>query len=102
MYSLYKNNPIIKKLTSEEIEAVYRYQQMEYRKEDVKNHATDLYYLGDITEEEKELVINNNEILAEKYIYKYHDCNCAENDIMEMVIMDYINDIRCKEKYGEE
>lgn len=94
MYNYYKTiaNSIIPSLSSEQIEAIYRYQQMLYRKEDVIYHAEDMCTRLEITEDEMDFVCDNSEEIAELYLYKYSDCNLAENDVFEELIRNYISD----------
>lgn len=92
MYSYYANNPIIKTLTDEQMEAVYRVRQMQYRVEDIKAHALDMVDNEDLTFPEFAFVCEAAQTLAERYIYKYHDCNMAENDVMVSMISDYCQD----------
>jgi len=92
MYSYYANNLIIKTLTDEQLEAAYRVRQMQYRIEDIKAHAEDMFDHGDLTAAEYAFVCDFAQELAERYIYKYHDCNLAENDVMESMIRDYCQD----------
>lgn len=94
MYNYYAETAkkVILNLTAEEIEAIYRYKQMEYRMEDVKNHANDMYTDEELTYSEMMYVCNAAEFLAERYIYKYHDCSLAENDVFRGMILDYVKD----------
>ena len=94
MYNYYAETAkkIIPHLSEDEIEAIYRYKQMEYRMEDVKNHAEDMYGCGDLTYSEKVYVCEAAEILAERYLYKCHDCNLAENDVFWEMIRNYVED----------
>jgi len=92
MYSYYANNPIIKKLTGEQLEAAYRVRQMQYRIEDIKAHAEDMLNTDDLKFAEYKFVCNSAQELAERYIYKYQDCSLAENDVMVSMIKDYCED----------
>lgn len=92
MYSYYANNPIIKTLTDEQMEAAYRVRQMQYRIEDIKSHAEDMLANDDLKFAEYKFVCNAAQELAERYIYKYHDCSQAENDVMVSMIRDYCQD----------
>ena len=83
---------IRKLLSSEEIEKVYRLQQLDYRIQDVEAHAEDMLNKGDITEEEKNFVIEHRAEIAELFLYKYSDCNLAENDVFECLIDNYLTD----------
>lgn len=94
MYNYYAETAkkVIPNLSSEEIEAIYRYKEMEYRTEDVKAHAEDMHNEEELTYSEKVYVCNAAEFLAERYLYKYHDCNLAENDVFREMIRNYILD----------
>jgi hypothetical protein len=94
MYNYYAETAkkVIPNLSSEEIEAIYRYKEMEYRMEDVKAHAEDMYNEEELTYSEKVYVCDAAELLAERYIYKYHDCSLAENDVFREMIRNYILD----------
>lgn len=94
MYNYYAETAkkVIPNLSSEEIEAIYRYKEMEYRMEDVKAHAEDMYNEEELTYSEKVYVCDAAEILAERYLYKYHDCSLAENDVFREMIRNYILD----------
>ena len=94
MYNYYAEtaNKVIPNLSSEEIEAIYRYKEMEYRMEDVKAHAEDMYNEEELTYSEKAYVCDAAELLAERYLYKYHDCSLAENDVFREMIRNYILD----------
>ena len=83
---------IRKLLSPEEIERVYRLQQLDYRIQDVKAHAEDMLNKGDITEEEKSFVIEHGVEIAELFLYKYSDCTLAENDVFECLIDNYLTD----------
>lgn len=94
MYNYYAETAkkVIPNLSSEEIEAIYRYKEMEYRMEDVKAHAEDMYNEEELTYSEKVYVCDAAELLAERYLYKYHDCSLAENDVFREMIRNYILD----------
>jgi hypothetical protein len=94
MYNHYAETAkkVIPNLSSEEIEAIYRYKEMEYRMEDVKAHAEDMYNEEELTYSEKVYVCDAAELLAERYLYKYHDCSLAENDVFREMIRNYILD----------
>ena len=83
---------IRKLLSPEEIERVYRLQQLDYRIQDVEAHAEDMLNKGDITEEEKNFVIEHRTEIAELFLYKYSDCTLAENDVFECLIDNYLTD----------
>ena len=94
MYTYYQEiaNKIIPTLTNEQIEAIYRYKQMEYRMEDVKNHAENMYNDGELTYSEMVYVCESADILAERFIYKYEDCSLSENDVFIEMIRNYVSD----------
>ena len=96
MYNYYEETAIkaISKydLTTEEIEAIYRHKEMEYRMEDVKAHAEDMYDEEELTYSEKVYVCDAAEFLAERYLYKYKDCTLAENDVFREMISNYVLD----------
>lgn len=94
MYNYYAETAkkVIPNLSSEEIEAIYRYKEMEYRMEDVKAHAEDMYNEEELTYSERVYVCDAAELLAERYLYKYHDCSLAENDVFREMIRNYILD----------
>ena len=94
MYNYYAETAkkAILNLSEDEIEAIYRYKEMEYRMEDVKAHAEDMYDEENLTYSEKVYVCNAAELLAERYLYKYHDCTLAENDVFREMIRNYVED----------
>ena len=94
MYNYYAETAkkVIPNLSSDEIEAIYRYKEMEYRMEDVKAHAEDMYGDEELTYSEKVYVCDSAELLAERYLYKYKDCTLAENDVFREMIRNYIED----------
>ena len=94
MYTYYQEiaNKVIHTLTNEQIEAIYRYKQMEYRMEDVKNHAENMYNDGELTYSEMVYVCKTADILAERFIYKYEDCSLPENDVFIEMIRNYVSD----------
>ena len=79
-------------LTDEQKEAVYRTVQFEYTVEDVKMHIGDMYDNDVITREEELYALEHVEELAERFIYKCHDCSQAENDVYESMIHDFLRD----------
>ena len=94
MYNYYEETAkeVIPNLSSDEIEAIYRYKEMEYRMEDVKAHAEDMYGDEELTYSEKVYVCNSAKLLAERYLYKYKDCTLAENDVFREMIRNYVLD----------
>lgn len=93
MYDYNVCNAIANKLTPDEIEAAYRYQQMNYATQDVINHVEDMYESGEFNDLEAALLKNDAVDIAELYIYKYSDCNLAENDVYEELIRNYLEDV---------
>ena len=98
MYNYYEEiaKKVIPNLSSDEIEAIYRYKEIEYRMEDVKGHAEDMYGDEELTYSEKVYVCDSAKLLAERYLYKYKDCTLAENDVLREMIRNYVLD----EKYN--
>lgn len=79
-------------LTDEQKEAVYRVKQLEYVMENVKMHIEDMHDNDIITREEELYALEHVEELAERFIYKCHDCSQAENDVYESMIHDFLRD----------
>lgn len=79
-------------LTDEQKWAVYRTVQFEYAVEDAKMHIEDMYDNDTITKEEELYALEHVEELAERFIYKCHDCSQAENDVYESMIHDFLRD----------
>lgn len=92
MYKEFRNIVDSLNLTDEQIEAVYRIKQLEYRIQDVHNHIEDMHINGSLGEDEYYFVKKHTEELAEKFLDKYEDCNIPENDAFEMLINDFISD----------
>ena len=94
MYNYYEETAkkVIPNLSSDEIEAIYRYKEMEYRMEDVKAHAEDMYNDDELTYSEMVYVCDSAKLLAERYLYKYKDCTLAENDVFREMIRNYVSD----------
>ena len=86
------SDEIRKLLSYEEIEKVYRLRQLDYRIQDVEAHAEDMLNKGDITEEENNFVIEHRAEIAKLFLYKYSDCDIAENDVFECLIDNYLTD----------
>ena len=91
MYKEFKNIVDSLNLTDEQIEAVYRIKQLEYRIQDVHDHVEDMHINGSLSEDEYYFVKKHTEELAEKFLDKYEDCNIPENDAFEMLINDFIS-----------
>ena len=79
-------------LTDEQKWAVYRTVQFEHAVEDAKMHIEDMYDNDTITKEEELYALEHVEELAERFIYKCHDCSQAENDVYESMIHDFLRD----------
>lgn len=79
-------------LTDEQKEAVYRIVQFEYVAEDVKMHIENMHDNDTITKEEELYALEHVKELAERFIYKCHDCSQAENDVYESMIHDFLRD----------
>lgn len=79
-------------LTDEQKWAVYRTVQFEHAVEDAKMHIEDMYDNDTITKEEELYALEHVEELAERFIYKCHDCSQAENDVYESMIYDFLRD----------
>ena len=94
MYNYYEETAkkVIPNLSSDEIEAIYRHKEMEYRMEDVKAHAEDMYNDDELTYSEMVYVCDSAKLLAERYLYKYKDCTLAENDVFIEMIRNYVSD----------
>lgn len=94
MYKYYEELAmnIIPSLSDDQIEAIYRYKQMQYCIEDIMAHADDMYEAEEISCADKVFVYSMASIMAERYLYKYHDCNLAENDMMRQLILDFVKD----------
>lgn len=88
----YKKIVVSLNLTDEQKEAVYRVKQFEYVMENVKEHIGEMYDNDTITREEELYALEHVEELAERFIYKCHDCSQAENDVYESMIHDFLRD----------
>lgn len=92
MYEDYKAIVDSLNLTDEQIEAVYRVKQLEYRIQDVHDHIEDMRINGSLGEDEYYSVKKHAGELAEKFLDKYENCDIPENDAFEMLIDDFISD----------
>lgn len=92
MYKEFRNIVDSLNLTDEQIEAVYRIKQLEYRSQDVLDHIEDMHINGSLGEDECYFVEKHAEELAEKFLDKYENCDIPENDAFEMLINDFISD----------
>ena len=86
---------IRKLLSPEEIERVYRLQELDYRIQDVEAHAEDMLNKEEISEDEMNFALEHKKKIAELFLYKYSDCNLAENDVFECLIISYLADHYC-------
>lgn len=78
------------KYTPEEIEAIFRYQEMKYTVEDANFHIDEFIEWHDnITEEEQAVLKSYAEEMAEGYLYKYMDCSVDENTVWEHLVEMY-------------
>ena len=76
---------IIKNLTSEQIEAAYRYQERAYRVQDAQRHVDDLKL--DI---DKNQLTDDDYLNIAEYFLKHYDCNIDENTQWIWVIEKYL------------
>lgn len=83
---------IRKLLSDEEIERVYRLQELDYRMQDVEAHAEDLFENEEISEDEMNFAFEHKLEIANLFLYKYSDCDLAENDVFECLIDNYLDD----------
>ena len=86
------NKEIEAKYTPEEIEAIYRYQQMKYTIEDANFHIEEFIDWHELSEEEENKLRSYAEKMAERYIYKYQDCSIDENTVWECLVEIYYED----------
>lgn len=88
-------------MNKDQIEAAYRYQQLQYRIEDAKGHIYDMFNMCDCDEAafKEEYGVTYNEILdcaedvAEQFLDDY-DCNVPENDEFAFIIWDQMRQLR--------
>ena len=83
-----------KGLSEEDIEAIYRLQEMKYRMEDARNHLDDDFDWDDYDGVDIEAIYNSDEevmSIAELFLEKYSDCNIDENSAFEECISDYLD-----------
>ena len=83
---------IEEKYTPEEIEAIYRYQQMKYTIEDANFHIEEFIDWHELSEEEENKLRSYAEEMAERYIYKYQDCSIDENAVWEHLVEMYYDE----------
>lgn len=83
------NEEIEKRLTPDEIEQVFRYQQMKYAIEDAKWHIEELVDWKDIPKEEADELYSYAEEMADRYLNKYADCSLPENAVWEELVRRY-------------
>ena len=92
MYKEFRNIVDSLNLTDEQIEAVYRIKQLEYRIQDINDYIEDIYINGYVGADEYYFVKKHTEELAEKFLNKYENCDIPENEAFEMLISDFISD----------
>ena len=92
MYKEFRNIVDSLNLTDEQIEAVYRIKQLEYRIQDINDYIEDIYINGYVGADEYYFVKEHAEELAEKFLNKYENCDIPENKALEMLISDFISD----------
>ena len=92
MYKEFRNIVDSLNLTDEQIEAVYRIKQLEYRIQDINDYIEDIYINGYVGADEYYFVKEHAEELAEKFLNKYENCDIPENEALEMLINDFISD----------
>lgn len=83
---------IRKLLSPEEIERVYQLRKLEYAMMDVEAHVEDLWNEDRISSDELDFLYTHREELAIAYLDKYQDCNLAENDVYESMILNFIEE----------
>ncbi|MDO4651107.1 MAG: hypothetical protein Q4B26_20910, partial [Eubacteriales bacterium] len=79
-------------------ERIYREVELEYRMEDARNHYADYIkrhedVKGTLPDD---LSDADAKMLAERYIFKLHDCNLAENDVFQEMIREFVEDIKAE------
>lgn len=79
-----------KALSGEEIEAIYRLKEFQYRCEDAKAHCL---VFNDEDEWYALMSEEDYENMAALFIEKYQDCNLDENSIWDNLIEDYTRDL---------
>ena len=67
------NKEIEAKYTPEEIEAIFRYQEMKYTIEDANFHIDEFIDWHDLSKEEENKLRSYAEEMAERYLYKYQE-----------------------------
>ena len=90
------NKEIEAKYTPEEIEAIFRYQEMKYTIEDANFHIDEFIDWHDLSKEEENKLRSYAEEMAERYLYKYQDCSIGENIVWEHLVEMYYDDKVCK------
>lgn len=88
-------------MNEDQIEAAYRYKQLQYRIEDAKGHIYDMFNECDCDEAafKEEYGVTYSEILdcaediAEQFLDDY-DCNVPENDEFAFIIWDQMRQLR--------
>lgn len=86
------NKEIETKYTPEEIEAIYRYQEMKYTIEDANFHIDEFIDWHDISKEKEDKLRSYAAEMAERYLFKYQDCSLPENAVWENLVEMYYDD----------
>lgn len=86
------NREIEEKYTPEEIEAIFRYQEMKYTIEDANFHIEEFVDWHELSEEEAQKLYSYVEEMAERYLYKYQDCSSPENTVWECLVEMYYDE----------
>lgn len=91
------NNEEIKKYyTAEEIESIYRYQEMQYTIEDANYKIEEHADWNDLTEEEKEILYKHAPAIARDFLDN-QDMNVGDNYIWDNILEAYIKQLKAGE-----
>ena len=77
------------KYTKQEIEEIFRYQEMQYTIQDANWHIEEFVDWKELPKEEADELYSYAEEMAERYLYKYADCSVAENAVWEELVRRY-------------
>ena len=101
-------------LTDREIEAIFRYRDLQYAKEDAKRHILmrvgyEYEEIDDVEEDvkekfEKEFGISLETLISDDEALEYLcerfsdeiDCNRPENDIWDEIVVEYLDELRAQ------
>lgn len=86
-----------KGLSTSDIEAIYRYQEMKYRMNDVRNHLDEDFDWDDYYGVNIATIYDNDEEItniAELFLESYQDCNIDENTAFAECISNYLSSYR--------